>query len=202
VKHGAIFRIFLKDFTKGGNCAVSEDFYIYLQTMEAQIEKYHNLFVAHYGDLCNYASLFIPRHDAEDVVSDIFTGLIETKKTSEISRNYLYTSVKNRCMNRIRDARSDKAYQEYIAERLSEYFEVPDESILLDIKNQLCNAIKELPERYRQTFILSRFSGLTNKEIAEELGLSVRTVESYMTSALKILRIVLKDYLLLLLMLI
>ena len=202
MKYGAIFRIFLKDSTKGGNCAVSEVFYIYLQTMEAQIEKYHNLFVAHYGDLCNYASLFIPRLDAEDVVSDIFTRLIETKKPSEISRNYLYTSVKNRCMNRIRDARSDKAYQEYIAERLSEYFEVPDESILLDIKNQLCNAIKELPERYRQTFILSRFSGLTNKEIAEELGLSVRTVESYMTSALKILRIVLKDYLLLLLMLI
>ena len=47
--------------------------------MEARIEKYHNLFVAHYGDLCNYASLFVPRHDAEDVVSDIFTGLIETK---------------------------------------------------------------------------------------------------------------------------
>lgn len=202
MKHGAIFRFFLKDSTKGGNSAVSEDFYIYLQMMEARIEKYHNLFVAHYGDLCNYASLFIPRHDAEDVVSDIFTRLIETKKPSEISRNYLYTSVKNRCMNRIRDARSDKAYQEYIAERLSEYFEVPDESILLDIKNQLCNAIKELPERYKQTFILSRFSGLTNKEIAEELGLSVRTVESYMTSALKILRIVLKEYLFLLLMLI
>ena len=176
------------------------NFYINLQAMEARIEKYHNLFVAHYGDLCNYASLFVPRHDAEDVVSDIFTGLIEKKNPSEVSRNYLYTSVKNRCLNRIRNAQSDKAYQEYIAERLSEYFEVPDESILADIKNQLCNAIKELPERYRQTFILSRFSGLSNKEIAEELGLSVRTVESYMTSALKILRIVLKDYLFLLLM--
>ena len=178
------------------------NFYINLQAMEAHIEKYHNLFVAHYGDLCNYASLFVPRHDAEDVVSDIFTGLIETKKPSDISRNYLYTSVKNRCLNRIRNAHSDKAYQEYIAERLSEYFEVPDESMLTDIKNQLCNAIKELPERYRQTFILSRFSGLSNKEIAEKLGLSVRTVESYMTSALKILRIVLKDYLFLVLMLI
>ena len=178
------------------------NFYINLQAMEARIEKYHNLFVAHYGDLCNYASLFVPRHDAEDVVSDIFTGLIETKNPSDISRNYLYTSVKNRCLNRIRNAQSDKAYQEYIAERLSEYFEVPDESMLRDIKNQLCNAIKELPERYRQTFILSRFYGLSNKEIAEKLGLSVRTVESYMTSALKILRFVLKDYLFLVLMLI
>ena len=127
---------------------------------------------------------------------------METKNPSEVSRNYLYTSVKNRCLNRIRNAQNDKAYQEYIAERLSEYFEIPDESMLLDIKNQLCNAIKELPERYRQTFILSRFSGLSNKEIAEELSLSVRTVESYMTSALKILRIVLKDYLFLVLMLI
>jgi len=62
--------------------------------MESRIEKYHNLFVTHYGDLCNYASLFIPRHDAEDVVSDIFTGLIESKNPSDISRNYLYKSVK------------------------------------------------------------------------------------------------------------
>jgi len=170
--------------------------------MESRIEKYHNLFVTHYGDLCNYASLFIPRHDAEDVVSDIFTGLIESKNPSDISRNYLYKSVKNRCLNRIRNAQSDKVYQEYIALRLSEYFETPDESLLMDVKEQLCKAIRELPERYRQTFILSRFSGLSNKEIAEELGLSLRTVESYMTSALKILRIVLKDYLFLLLMLI
>jgi RNA polymerase sigma-70 factor (ECF subfamily) len=105
-------------------------------------------------------------------------------------------------LNRIPNARSNKAYQEYIAERLSEYFEIPDESMLMDIKEQLCKAIKELPERYRQTFILSRFSGLSNKEIAQQTGLTVRTVESYVTSALKILRTVLKDYLFFLLMII
>lgn len=172
------------------------------EAMGNRIEKYHSLFVSYYGDLCNYASLYIPRHDAEDVVSDIFTILIETKDPAEVSRNYLYTSVKNRCLNRIRNGKSDKIYQEYIAEKLSEYFEMPDESMLSDIKNQLCDAIKELPERYRQTFVLSRFSGMSNKEIADELGLSVRTVESYITSALKILRIVLKDYLFFLLMII
>ena len=170
--------------------------------MESRIEKYHNLFVTHYGDLCNYASLFIPRQDAEDVVSDMFTVLIESKNPSEISRNYLFTAVKNRCLNRIRNAQSDKVYQEYISLRLAEYFETPDECLLMDVKEQLCKAIRELPERYRQTFILSRFSGLSNKEIAKELGLSLRTVESYMTSALKILRVALKDYLFLLLMLI
>ena len=170
--------------------------------MERRREKYHKLFVTNYGDLCNYASLYIPRHDAEDVVCDIFASILESKDPSDISRNNLFTSVKNRCLNRIRTAQSDKMYHEYIAERLSEYFETPDESVFLDVKEQICKAIQDLPERYRQTFVLSRFTGLSNKEIASQLGLSVRTVESYMTSALKILRVVLKDYLFLLLMMI
>lgn len=72
----------------------------------------------------------------------------------------------------------------------------------MDVKEQLCKAIQDLPERYRQVFILSRFSGLSNKEIAQQTGLTVRTVESYVTSALKILRTVLKDYLFFLLMII
>lgn len=170
--------------------------------MDVRLTQYHSIFVSHYGDLCNYASLFVPRQDAEDVVCDIFTNLIETKDPSDVSRNYLFTSVKNRCLNRIRDRQSTKVYQDYIAERLSEYFETPDESLFMDVKEQLCKAIQDLPERYRQPFILSRFSGLSNKEIAQQLGLSLRTVESYITSSLKILRVVLKDYLFLLLMII
>ena len=170
--------------------------------MDGRLDKYHSIFVSHYGDLCNYASLFVPRQDAEDVVCDIFTNLIETKSPSEVSRNYLFTSVRNRCLNRIRDRKSSKAYQDYIAERLSEYFETPDESLFMDVKEQLCKAIQDLPERYRQVFVLSRFSGLSNKEIAQQTGLTVRTVESYVTSALKILRTVLKDYLFFLLMII
>lgn len=170
--------------------------------MDGRLEKYHSIFVSHYGDLCNYASLFVPAHDAEDVVCDIFANLIESKDPSQISRSYLFTSVRNRCMNRIRDRRSSKAYQDYIAERLSEYFETPDESLFMDIKEQLCNAVQDLPERYRQAFVLSRFSGMTNKEIAQHLNLSQRTVESYITTALKLLRTALKDYLFFILMMI
>lgn len=170
--------------------------------MKGRLEKYHSIFVTHYGDMCNYASLFIPVQDAEDVVCDIFANMIETKDPAQISRSYLFTAVRNRCMNRIRDRRSSKAYQDYIAERLSEYFETPDESLFMDIKEQLCNAVQDLPERYRQAFVLSRFSGMTNKEIAQHLNLSQRTVESYITTALKLLRTALKDYLFFILMMI
>lgn len=72
----------------------------------------------------------------------------------------------------------------------------------MDIKEQLCNAVQDLPERYRQAFVLSRFSGMTNKEIAQHLNLSQRTVESYITTALKLLRTALKDYLFFILMMI
>ena len=80
--------------------------------MDVRLTQYHSIFVSHYGDLCNYASLFVPRQDAEDVVCDIFTNLIETKDPSDVSRNYLFTSVKNRCLNRIRDRQSTKVYQD------------------------------------------------------------------------------------------
>jgi RNA polymerase sigma-70 factor (ECF subfamily) len=56
-------------------------------------------------------------------------------------------------------------------------------------------AIDELPESYREVFVRSRFGISTNVQIAEELGISVKTVEYRITQILKILRIKLKDYL-------
>jgi len=68
--------------------------------------------------------------------------------------------------------------------------------MLEDLSVQIQKAIDELPENYRETFALSRFGEQTNVQIAAMQGISVKTVEYRITQSLKILRVKLKDYLL------
>lgn len=64
-----------------------------------------------------------------------------------------------------------------------------------DIENILNNAVNSLPEKCREVFILSRMEGLKYREIADRLNISTKTVENQMNTALKKLRIELKEYL-------
>ncbi|EEC96930.1 sigma-70, region 4, partial [Parabacteroides johnsonii DSM 18315] len=71
-----------------------------------------------------------------------------------------------------------------------------------DIEKVIANAIDKLPERCREIFLKSRIEGMKYREIADELDISMNTVENQMSIALRKLRIELKDYLPLLLFLI
>ncbi|MCD7938328.1 MAG: sigma-70 family RNA polymerase sigma factor, partial [Tannerellaceae bacterium] len=82
-----------------------------------------------------------------------------------------------------------------IYEKLKEQFEQPDYYMIDELTRQIEKAIEELPESYRETFKLSRFSDLTNVQIAEQLSVSTKTVEYRISQSLKILRVKLKDYL-------
>ena len=64
-----------------------------------------------------------------------------------------------------------------------------------ELQNQIHVAIESLPEQCRLVFKLSRFEELKYAEIAEQLGISIKTVENHMGKALKIMREQLKDYL-------
>jgi RNA polymerase sigma-70 factor (ECF subfamily) len=66
---------------------------------------------------------------------------------------------------------------------------------LLDLKEKLQQALNDLPEKCRTVFQLSRFEDLKYQEIADELGISIKTVENQMGKALKTLRLKLVDYL-------
>jgi RNA polymerase sigma-70 factor, ECF subfamily len=63
-----------------------------------------------------------------------------------------------------------------------------------ELESAILNAIAELPPQRKKVFVLSRVDGLKYHEIAEKLGLSVKTIEAQMGKALKQLRIKLKDY--------
>ena len=82
---------------------------------------------------------------------------------------------------------------EYASQYVSD--ENPDTYFVNELTENITKAIEELPENYRETFKLSRFGEQSNPQIAEALGVSIKTVEYRITQSLKILRVKLKDYL-------
>ncbi|HNX65472.1 MAG TPA: RNA polymerase sigma-70 factor [Bacteroidales bacterium] len=158
------------------------------------------IFNYYYSGLCVYAKQFTGSTDAaEDVVQDFFVSL--WVKASDLSINeslraYLFSSVKNRCLDYVKHSRVKVKYEQSI---ISESAEYEKDNFTLFVESELREAIDrcldKLPPRCREVFSLSRYKGRTNQQIAEQLGLSKRTVELQISNALKILRVELKPFL-------
>ena len=158
------------------------------------------LFRLHYRALCAFAHGYVKDADrAEDLVQDLFFRLWLDREKLQVNTSlkaYLYAAVRNRCLNAVKshsrmvvlnDEAEDRAHDEPIPE---------DEHTLRIARVQA--AIEELPEERRKIFKLSRYEGLKYQEIADRLGISVKTVENQMGRALKTLREELADLVLLL----
>ncbi len=162
---------------------------------------YKDLFIKYYAPLREYASRYVLDNEAEEVVQDLMLYVWESRKHIFVEHavsTYLFSSVKNRCLNAIKKNLYHERIHNIIYDKLKEQFENPDYYMIDELSQNIKKAIEELPESYRETFKLSRFSDLTNMQIAEQMNVSVKTVEYRITQALKILRIKLKDYLYLL----
>ena len=135
--------------------------------------------------------------DAKEIVQDVFINLWNKRETisSEKSvKSYLFTSVKNRCFNFIRD---NKKFRSNVLDIDIADYEVTFENDSFsepELQTKINNAINKLPEKCRQVFKLSRIEELKYKEIADKLSISVKTVEAQMSKALKVLRKELKEY--------
>ncbi|MCU4162385.1 RNA polymerase sigma-70 factor [Carboxylicivirga caseinilyticus] len=150
------------------------------------------LFKEYYQSLCRFALTIVPYENlAEEAVQNVFVYLWEKRKTLLIKTNVkglLYQSVYNESIRLRKRRLQNKNYEaEYLQQLLPE-FENSDQPDLDFIKTAISNAIINLPEKCRDIFIMRRKEGLTNEEIANYLGISVKTVESQMTIALKKLR--------------
>jgi RNA polymerase sigma-70 factor (ECF subfamily) len=139
---------------------------------------------------------------ARDFVQECFIGLWENFGSIDHSHeSYLFTSVRNRCLSYIRSRKAHAEYEESVKLRIREieiHPEVPEPLTDLYLKelNEIIHySIEKLPDKCRQIFRMSRYEGLKNQEIADKLNISVRTVESQIYNALKILKEDLKDYL-------
>jgi RNA polymerase sigma-70 factor, ECF subfamily len=175
------------------------------ETLKAgDITAFEMLFRTYYQPLCNYAYTFVQDHDeAEEIVQSTFMQVWEKKSTLEIRagvKPYLYAMVRNACLNVIKH---EKVKQQHAAVELAvgeRSVESVTRSVMAsELEAKIYNAMEALPEQCRLVFKLSRFEELKYSEIAEQLNISIKTVENHMGKALKIMREQLKDYLPLLL---
>jgi len=156
-------------------------------------EKYHRFFNEWYSILCNYCNFIINNHEAaEDIVQEQFIYLWENwdrLQNFESLKGYLFQSVKNRSINFLKNkARKSTVnlHDNSIVGNVKG--NLPSASEMLEkkeLENLITKAINNLPDKCRAIFILKRMEEYTNKEIAQKLNISIKTVETQMTIALK-----------------
>jgi len=143
----------------------------------------------HYPQLCTFALRLLRSPEAaEDAVQEVLCK-IWTRRTIENVRDpipYLYRAVRNQCLMVLRSERRWNTAELEAETMVSDT--TPEASDLLDLQRAIARAIEALPERTRLVFTMHRQQDLTYSDIARILGISVKTVETQMTRALKILR--------------
>lgn len=148
------------------------------------------LFRYHYRPLCLYALHYLQDLDAaEDIVQESFLRLIErTRKGAEIenTKAYLYSATRNRCIDYLRNAgnKCEDIKPHDIDGEISDE-EAADRSLN---EAELWTAIDALPARQREVLLMSKRDGMRYREIADELDISIKTVEHLISRALRTLR--------------
>ena len=163
------------------------------------------VFSLYYPRLVYFAKEYVPHEDAKGLVQEAFISFWKKNPTimSEAQlQSYLYTSVKNNCLMHLRHEKVKKRFEENTKVKMQNqvYFsalEQLDTSVISfqEIETIIEKTLADLPARCRDVFILSRFEGKKNQEVADDLNISVKAVEAQITKALKVLRVDLKDFL-------
>jgi RNA polymerase sigma-70 factor (ECF subfamily) len=174
---------------------------LFLKTaLQDSEEAFRELFFEFFPALCIYAANIVGDDEiARDIVQETFFKIWKNRKKIELEssfRNFLVTTVRNQCTDilRKRTVRDRFASQSFSTQ------ETPDQSpediyTINELEQIIGEAIQKLPPNIREAFEMNRFKRMTYNEIAQQMSLSPKTIEAYISKALNILRIELKDYL-------
>ncbi len=157
-------------------------------------QDFEHLFRLHYQRLCSYAFTFLKDEvNSEDVVQDVFIKIWEKEKMeigADQLKFYLFTAVRNNCLTLLqknRKAPVKELEDEDGADEMMIRLDPEDKG--KDPKMLIAKAMEQLPPKCREVFMLSRVSGLSYRQIAESLGISVKTVENQMGKAIRVLKV-------------
>ena len=185
-----------------------------METTTSDIKAFNKLFADYHGLFVRFANTYIQDDAAaEDIAVEGIMYYWENRHTLASDSNipaYILTSVKNRALNHLRhlNVRTEAEEQLFSHNARELNFRIssleacdPSELFTAEMKEIIRSTFNELPEQTRLIFRKSRYENKTNREIAEELNINIKTVEYHISKALKLLRSRLKDYLPLLLLL-
>lgn len=159
------------------------------------MQNIENIFNEFYSPLCNYATKILNNSSfAEDVVQELFVQLWQNNKLKDIQspEKFLLRSVKFKCIDFLRKNKNEFAELDNNINNTK-----TTETLMLneeDVEPLLHYFASKLPKKTKEVFLLSRTSKLTYSQIADELDIAVKTVETHMSKALKTMRLLLKEH--------
>lgn len=172
--------------------------YLSLQLMST----FDYIFQEHYHSLLLYSLKFIKNeNDAHDIVQEVFVAVWEKEKYDLESghlKSYLFNAVRNGCLNYLKHQTIVRNHvdeeQEILRMHELDFYKSGEKSLIeREDLEKIYAAIDSLSDSYREIIQLSRFEGKKNKEIAEKLGIPIRTIETRLFRALNKLRTVLSS---------
>lgn len=157
------------------------------------------LFRRYYKPLCSHAIRYVySKEIAEDLVSDVFCKFWKNESYKNITssfRSYLFRSVRNTAFTYLRsEFNTVERSEKYDMIEVNENLKADSICIYEETLARVKLLVDSMPPQCKKIFLLSRFESKGNKEIAEELNLSLKTIEAHMGKALGIMRKGLKDY--------
>lgn len=178
----------------------NQDLYFFSRLKLGDEDAFDYLFNFYYPGLIVYANKFlVNNHLAQEIVQGVFLKLWQDRRYIEINssvKSYIFQSVKNKCLDILKHRKIKDDYaRKVLKEQEPSNEETWDTYVEAELYLILIREIEKLPPECQKIFRYSRIRNLTNREIAEKLGISIKTVENQISKALKVLRIALKEYL-------
>jgi len=168
------------------------------------IASFEEFYKCYYKRLLNYCSMFVAQTDqAEDIVQESFYTVWNKRDEIDLQQSitgFLFRTVRNSCLNSLKQKKVHDKFVDYSlnADPINELYSIDfneagaDDPLQLNLFNEIKQAVNQLPDKRQHVFKLSKLDGLSHKEIALQLGITVKGVERHITMAHESLRNTLK----------
>ena len=178
----------------------TNDLELYDRIKKGDEAAFESLFRTYYTVLCVFSQRIVrDAITAEEIVQDIFFYFWEKRETLDLNislKSYLFKSVYNNSLKHLRHQKIVKEYESHVKLAENNQYQLQENYVETgEIMQIIHETLQKVSDRSREIFHMNRYDGLKYQEIAEKLGISIKTVEAHMSGLLKLFRESLRDYL-------